>query len=751
MGKYSNKNKKRKDNRNGGNRHNSNRHNSNKNDSRDNRNGPPRVKEMRSDRMVAYYTYQNVFGHGTKVSKEEDRKSFLEASCRPLNASFRITKLATPEFKEQFTARMQEILGSDGQITITYDTPSGKAVRKLKPPQPIPFIENGWMLDVDRSTIRKNKGLKSFFEFLMVASDSGLITRQETVSMVPPVALSIEPHHLVLDTCAAPGSKTCQILENVSLGSGWVMANDVNVSRAHMLVHQCKRINSPSLVVVTHAGQEMPMPKTFRNDGEGNEGWADRVLCDVPCTGDGTMRKNAGIFRKWSVNQQNNIHKIQLDIALRGVRQCKVGGLVVYSTCSMSPMENEAVVAQIIRETGYAVEVEECRELSEKGFSCRGGMTTWKVMDDRDATRRHFGEVIEDKPRFKKGGWDHQERQVKAGDDDGGESRPAKKAKVEGQEGDKEDPCGETKAAEEAKREPKNGKMSEDGTYIIPVYDDSPEKWSSESMIADCNKEGLWEFKTHSDVPSHLTASIPKGLFPPTPAEASRMGLEKCMRIMPQDMDTGGFFVTESSGGGGQKDSKQHNPNQEIIPLSPALTSSLVDFYGLSGAPLSCFFARTHTAKGIMYLHPSVLSHLASDDRGQYKLVHSGVQVFEKNSKNLSLVPYRIHQDGVRYAAPYMNKRKIQLSNRDYCTLVRAGIERKENQLRTCMLEEATRKELQGVRSRMEGEMRWDPRDVLEEEWFGRDRTKDKEGKGKGEEEEKEEKGKEEDEEDTKA
>jgi hypothetical protein len=188
--------------------------------------------------------------------------------------------------------------------------------------------------------------------------------------------------------------------------------------------------------------------------------------------------------------------------------------------------------------------VEESRELSEKGFSCRGGMTTWKVLDDRDATRRHFGEVIEDKPRFKKGGWDHQERQVKAGDDDGGESRPAKKAKVEGQEGDKEDPCGETKAAEEAKREPKNGKMSEDGTYIIPVYDDSPEKWSSESMIADCNKEGLWEFKTHSDVPSHLTASIPKGLFPPTPAEASRMGLEKCMRIMPQDMDTGGFFVT---------------------------------------------------------------------------------------------------------------------------------------------------------------------------------------------------------------
>jgi 16S rRNA C967 or C1407 C5-methylase (RsmB/RsmF family) len=198
---------------------------------------------MRNDRMIAYYTYQNVFGHGSQVAKEEDRKAFLSAACSPLNASFRITKLATPEFKEQFTSRMQEILGSDGQITIEYETPTGKAVRKLKPPQPIPFIENGWKLDVDRSTIRKNKGLKEFFQFLMVSTDAGLITRQETVSMVPPVALSLLPSHVVLDTCAAPGSKTCQILEDVSEGDGWVMANDVNVSRAHMLVHQCKRIN----------------------------------------------------------------------------------------------------------------------------------------------------------------------------------------------------------------------------------------------------------------------------------------------------------------------------------------------------------------------------------------------------------------------------------------------------------------------------------------------------------------------------
>ena len=90
-------------------------------------------------------------------------------------------------------------------------------------------------------------------------TDNGNITRQEAVSMVPPLALNVEPSHKCLDMCAAPGSKTSQLLEVVhrSIGSsvdqqGLVVANDSDSDRAYMLVHQCKRINSPLLVVTTH-------------------------------------------------------------------------------------------------------------------------------------------------------------------------------------------------------------------------------------------------------------------------------------------------------------------------------------------------------------------------------------------------------------------------------------------------------------------------------------------------------------------
>jgi tRNA (cytosine34-C5)-methyltransferase len=73
-----------------------------------------------------------------------------------------------------------------------------------------------YKLGVDRKTIRKSKTLSDFHQWLLENTSSGNVTRQEAVSMVPPVVLGVEPHHKVLDMCAAPGSKTSQILEIVS-------------------------------------------------------------------------------------------------------------------------------------------------------------------------------------------------------------------------------------------------------------------------------------------------------------------------------------------------------------------------------------------------------------------------------------------------------------------------------------------------------------------------------------------------------
>lgn len=73
----------------------------------------------------------------------------------------------------------------------------------------------------------------------------------------------------------------------------------------------------------------------------------DRILCDVPCSGDGTIRKAGDIWRRWSPVSGNGIHALQLRIALQSVTLLKVGGRMVYSTCSFNPVEDEAVVAEV--------------------------------------------------------------------------------------------------------------------------------------------------------------------------------------------------------------------------------------------------------------------------------------------------------------------------------------------------------------------------------------------------------------------
>lgn len=189
----------------------------------------------------------------------------------------------------------------------------------------------------------------------------------------------------VLDMCAAPGSKTFQLLEmlhdldgsaigsGASAGSpqltptGFVVANDADAQRCNLLTHQTKRMCSPCLMVTNHEAQAFPriraslMDKAApgsaaaaaaaleaavsKPDGAaaataGGSGSAnnpalgrvgredtmlfDRILADVPCSGDGTMRKAADIWRRWTVNNGNGLHNLQLRIALQAARLLKV-------------------------------------------------------------------------------------------------------------------------------------------------------------------------------------------------------------------------------------------------------------------------------------------------------------------------------------------------------------------------------------------------------------------------------------------
>ena len=239
----------------------------------------------------------------------------------------------------------------------------------------------GWQIDVSKNVIKKQKEYAKTQRFLVVETEVGNISRQEAVSMIPPLLLDVKPHHYVLDMCAAPGSKTAQLIEALhaedekKLPTGFVLANDSDYKRSHILVHQVKRLNSPNFLVVNHDATLFPR---IRLNNSSQDLKFDRILCDVPCSGDATMRKNLNVWKDFRVGNALGLHNVQELILNRGLQLLKKGGRLVYSTCSLSPIENEAIVASALRKWGDQIRlVNVDNELP--GLKRRAGVSDWKV------------------------------------------------------------------------------------------------------------------------------------------------------------------------------------------------------------------------------------------------------------------------------------------------------------------------------------------------------------------------------------
>lgn len=315
----------------------------------------------------------------------EEWDCFIECLRKPLPAAFRINS------SSQFSTDLRSQLEDEFEKSLQTEGTDGNEAEGIKT---LPWYPDNfaWQSSFSRMQLRKNKNLERFHEFLKQENEIGNITRQEAVSMVPPLFLDVHQDHFVLDMCAAPGSKTFQLLEMIhkssevgSLPSGMVVANDVDVQRCNLLIHQTKRMCTANLIVTNHEAQHFPgchLKKNRVNDLELGltQLLFDRVLCDVPCSGDGTLRKAPDIWRKWSVGMANGVHCLQIQIAMRGLALLKTGGRMVYSTCSMNPVENEAVVSEILRRGGDSIElVDVSTELPQ--LIRRPGLKSWKVRD----------------------------------------------------------------------------------------------------------------------------------------------------------------------------------------------------------------------------------------------------------------------------------------------------------------------------------------------------------------------------------
>lgn len=272
--------------------------------------------------------------------------------------------------------------------------------RKCYSPEQLQWYPHGlawhWR-ELERRQIKKDHRHTRLKNYFAQRERRGIISRQEVVSMIPPLFLDVKPDHWVLDLCAAPGSKTSQMLEIMHWGEaaenkcppkGMVLANEIQWRRANMLAHQVQRMGSPCAGVTNTDAQYFPDLWAPSDEHKKEPFRFHRVLCDVPCSGDGTMRKTPYIWKSWNKRDGIALHIRQLNILYRGLDVLQVGGRLVYSTCSLNPIEDEAVVAAALTRHGDALCLVPPPPL--EGMRKAAGLQTWFVPHLREEDQ-YFG------------------------------------------------------------------------------------------------------------------------------------------------------------------------------------------------------------------------------------------------------------------------------------------------------------------------------------------------------------------------
>lgn len=162
----------------------------------------------------------------------------------------------------------------------------------------------------------------------------GYYTLQDESSMLVASAVAPEPGMRVLDACAAPGGKTTHLAE-VMGNRGEIIANDVHPHKRDLIVSSAKRLGISIIEPVIGDALDLP---------EKGLGTFDRILLDAPCTGFGVIRRKPDL--KWNKSPEDvrSIAQLQYQLLVNLSEMVAVGGTLVYSTCTIEPMENQDIV-----------------------------------------------------------------------------------------------------------------------------------------------------------------------------------------------------------------------------------------------------------------------------------------------------------------------------------------------------------------------------------------------------------------------
>ena len=172
--------------------------------------------------------------------------------------------------------------------------------------------------------------------------EAGLYYIQEPSAMAPAELLEAAPGDRVLDLCAAPGGKSTQIAAKLQ-GGGILFCNEIHSARAKILSENIERMGICNACVTNETPERL---------AEALAGYFDKILVDAPCSGEGMFRKDETAVEQWSEAHVSMCADRQLMILEEAVKMLKPGGVLVYSTCTFAPEENEGTVSRFLHKHG---------------------------------------------------------------------------------------------------------------------------------------------------------------------------------------------------------------------------------------------------------------------------------------------------------------------------------------------------------------------------------------------------------------
>ena len=171
-----------------------------------------------------------------------------------------------------------------------------------------------------------------------VYHEMGLYYIQEPSAMSVAAIADPQPGEVILDLCAAPGGKSTQLAGRMN-GEGLLVCNEIVPNRARILSQNIERMGIRHAVVLNHSPQELAkrFPLFF-----------DRIIVDAPCSGEGMFHKEEAALQEWSPENVQHCAERQREILSCAVSMLRPGGVLVYSTCTFAPQEDEEMIAWLL-------------------------------------------------------------------------------------------------------------------------------------------------------------------------------------------------------------------------------------------------------------------------------------------------------------------------------------------------------------------------------------------------------------------